>query len=349
MRIFLVVDRGNSGGKFLPVIEDVVGAPFKIPSVTRKVSLIDGGIRIEKTGSVFLWGDAAMLSLMGRKYTPLDENDKIRDLSVTVAAALIGLVPNGGAIELSLCVSSPIYYKGIEQEIIKEMSKLDDGFSYEGRKYSILLEKVGSFQEGVVFLENNEEFNGVIDLGQGTLLTGVRYPDHRGVMTLHLSGNNAGGCNLILQSLLTDENFLKAVKAEGFSSPPSFEKLSALLSQGEWEVKGIDFRRYLKAYLQIPKERIENAAQSIRAELKNALPYENVEIRIALIGGGSSLMQGVLGDRLDKWCERHNLVMYTNTPDYQTVLQMYESVKKDSTRLVPAICNSRKSNTVLQG
>ena len=336
MRILLVVDRGNSGGKFLPVVEDIVGNPFKIPSVTRKISLVDQGIKIERTGDVFLWGEAAMHSLVGRKYTPLDENDKIRDLSVAVAAALIKLVPDGGPIELSLCVSNPIHYDGIEQEIVKEMSKLDEGFSFEGHKYSILLEKVGSFQEGVVFLENNNEFNGVIDLGQGTLLTGVRYPDHRGVMALHLPGNNAAGCNLILQSLLTDSKFLKAVKAEGFASPPSFEKLSALLSRGTWEVKGIDFKRFLKPYLQIPRERIETAAQSIRAELRNASPYEDVKTRIAFIGGGSSLMQGVLGDRLSKWCERHSLVMYEDSPDYQTVLQMYESIQKDPSQLTTA-------------
>lgn len=341
MKILLVVDRGNSGGKFLPVIEDVVGEPFKIPSVTRKVNLADQGIRIEKTGSVFLWGESAMHSLIGKKYTPLDENDKIRDLSVVIAAALVRLVPDGGPIELSLCVSSPTYYQGIEQEIIKEMSKLDDGFSYKGRKYSVLLDKVAGFQEGIVFLENNQDFNGVIDLGQGTLLTGVRYPD-RGVMTLHLSGNNAGGCNLILQSLLTDARFMKAVKAEGFASAPSFEKLSALLSEGQWQVKDIDFRKFLKPHLQIPKERIENAAQSIRAELRNASPYEDVNVRIAFIGGGSSLMQGALGNLLGKWCDRHNLVMYTNSPDYQTVLQMYESLQKDSTRLVSATCSSRK-------
>lgn len=334
MRILLVVDRGNSGGKFLPVVEDVVGKPFKIPSVTRKVNVGSEGIRMEKSGNVFLWGNAAMHYLMGKKYTPLDENDKIKDLSVAVAAALVQLVPEGGPIELSLCVSSPIYYKGIEKEIKTEMSKLDEGFSCGERNYSILLEKVCGFQEGVIFLEHNEAFNGVIDLGQGTLLTGVRYPDHRGVMTLSLSGNNAGGCNLILQSLLTDGNFLKAVKSEGFASAPSFEKLSALLSQGKWEVKGIDFKKYLKPYLTIPKERIENAAKSIRAELRNASPYEDVDVRIAFIGGGSSLMQGVLGEKLDKWCERHNLVMYSDLPDYQTVLQMYESVRREPSRLV---------------
>ena len=101
-----------------------------------------------------------------------------------------------------------------------------------------------------MFLENNQAFNGVIDLGQGTLLTGVRYPD-RGVMTLPLSGNSAGGCNLILQSLLADDRFLKAVKAAGFAAAPSFEKLSSILSQERWEVKGIDFRKFLKPHLKL--------------------------------------------------------------------------------------------------
>ena len=59
-----------------------------------------------------------------------------------------------------------------------------------------------------------------------------------------------------------------------------------------------------------------------------------MEVRIALIGGGASLLQGVLGSALDKWCDRHNIVIFQQSPDYQTVLQMYESIKTDSTRLV---------------
>ena len=333
MKIFLVFDRGNSSGKILAVINEEVSAPFKIPSVTRKVEEHSLGIKIEKSGEIYLCGAPAMRVLRGATYTPLDENDKIRDLSVAVAAALIQIVPDGGPIELSLCVSSPIYYKGIEQEIIKEMSRLEDGFSFDGRHYSVMLEKVGGFQEGVVFLENNSEYNGVIDLGQGTLLAGVRYPDHRAIMTLPLTGNNVGGCNLILQSLLSDDKFLKAVKAAGFSAAPSFEKLSALLSHERWEVKGVDFRKYLKPHLKLSKQRIENCAQSIRAELRNASPFDEVTARIAFIGGGSSLLQGVFGDALTKWCDRHSLVVVEQSPDYQTVLQMYETVKKDASFL----------------
>lgn len=333
MEIFLFVDRGNSGGKFLPVIDGEERAPFKIPSVTRKVDEAPSGIKIEKSGETYLCGNPAMAVITGSKYTPLDENDKIRDLSVAVAAALIQIVPNGGPIELSLCVSSPIYYRGIEKEIAREMSKLDEGFSFNGARYSVMLEKVGGFQEGVVFLENNSSYNAVIDLGQGTLLAGVRYPDHRGIMTLPLTGNNAGGCNLILQSLLSDDKFLKVVKAAGFSAAPSFEKLSALLSQERWEVKGVDFRKYLKPHLKLSKQRIENCAQSIRAELRNASPFDEVTARIAFIGGGSSLLQGVFGDGLSKWCERHSLVIVEHSPDYQTVLQMYESVRKDASCL----------------
>jgi len=330
MELFLFADRGNSGGKFLPVIDGKVGIPFKIPSVTRKVDGHPLGIKIEKSGDVYLCGNPAMAAITGTKYTPLDENDKIRDLSVTVAAALIQIVPDGGPIELNLCVSSPIYYNGIEQEIIKEMAKLDDGFTFDGRRYSVMLEKVGGFQEGVVFLNHNKGFNGVIDLGQGTLLAGVRYPDHRGVSTLSLTGNNAGGCNLILQSLLGDDKFLKAVKAAGFSAAPSFEKLSALLSQERWEVKGIDFRKFLKPHLKLSKQRIENCAQSIRAELRNASPFEDeVTTRIAFIGGGASLLQGVFGDAIEKWSKRHSLVIIKKTPDYQTIWQMYEAVRVD--------------------
>lgn len=333
MEIFLFVDRGNSGGKFLPVIEGKVSALFKIPSVTRKVDEHPLGIKIEKSGETYLCGNPAMVVVTGTKYTPLDENDKIRDLSVAVAAALVQIVPDGGPIELSLCVSSPIYYKGIEQEIIKEMSKLEDGFSFDDRHYSVMLERVGGFQEGVIFLKNNSDYNGVIDLGQGTLLTGVRYPYHRGIKTLPLSDNNAGGCNLILQSLLSDDKFLKAVKAASFSAAPSFEKLSALLSQERWEVKGVDFRKFLKPHLKLSKQRIENCARSIRAELRNASPYDEVTVRIAFIGGGSSLLQGVFGEALNKWCERHHIVVVEQSADYQTVLQMCETVRKDATCL----------------
>ena len=105
------------------------------------------------------------------------------------------------------------------------------------------------------------------------------------------------------------------------------------MSQERWEVKGVDFRKYLKPHLKLSKQRIENCAQSIRAELRNASPYDDITARIAFIGGGSSLLQGVFGDALTKWCDRHNLVVVEQSPDYQTVLQMYETVKKDASCL----------------
>lgn len=333
MKVELYLDRGNGSSKVLSVVEGVLQTPFKIPSVTRSVLGFDNGIKLLKDDKVFLCGTAAIETFAGIRYTPLDENDKIRDLSVVVAAALSQIVPDGGPIELSLCVSSPIYYQGIEHEIIKELSKLSSGFSCGDRQYLILLEKVGAFQEGVIFLELNEAYNGVIDLGQGTLLAGVRYPN-RGVIPLSLSDGNLGGCNLIITALLSDNRFLKAVKGAGFPSAPSPDKLASLLSEGRWEVKGIDFRKFLKPYMKLAKQRLENAAQSIRAELKNASPYAEVVPKIAFIGGGSSLFQGVLEEVLDKWCEKHGLVLVTQTPDYQTVSQMKELSNLHPERLI---------------
>ena len=333
MDIELFVDRGNGGTKILPVVEGTARAPFKMPSITRRLDGLDSGIQLLKNKQVFLCGESAMRAFAGTRYTPLDDNDKIKDLSVVVAAALIEIWPGGGPVELSIGVSSPIFHQGIEREIAKELSKLENGFSYNGQSYTVLLDRVGGFQEGVVFLELNPDYNGVIDLGQGTLLAGVRHPD-RGVMPLPLSDGNSGGCNLILSSLLTDDRFLKAAKSAGFSAAPSLEKLSSLLSNGRWEVKGIDFRKFLKPHLKVSKQRIENAAQSIRTELKNASPYEEVIPRIAFIGGGSCLLQGVYGDALGKWCERHSLELFEQSPDYQTVLQMRLSAEADPSRLV---------------
>lgn len=333
MKVELFLDRGNGSSKVLAVVEGAVQPPFKIPSVTRKVQELDNGIKLLKNGQLFLCGTPAIESYAGIRYTPLDENDKIRELAVVVAAALAQIVPNGGPIELSICVSSPMYYKGMEPDIIKELSKLEDGFIYDEYQYTILLERVGAFQEGVIFLDLNPDFNGVIDLGQGTLLAGVRYPQ-QGVMPLPLSDGNRGGCNLILTALLGDERFLKAIKAAGLAAAPSPDKLSSLLSDGRWEVKGIDFRKFIKPHMTLAKQRLENAAQSIRTELKNASPYDDVVPKIAFIGGGSSLLQGVLGQSVNKWCERQNVVLVTQTPDYQTVLQMYECAKENPARLL---------------
>ena len=332
MKIELFLDRGNGSSKILAVVEGISQPPFKIPSITRRVQGLGNGIKLLKNDQLFLCGTPAIESYEGIRYTPLDENDKIRELSVVVAAALAQIVPNGGPIELSLCVSSPMYYKGMEPDIIKELARLEDGFIYGDFQYSVLLERVGAFQEGVIFLDLNPNFNGVIDLGHGTLLAGVRYPQ-RGVMPLPLSDGNRGGCNLILTALLGDDRFLKAIKAAGLSAAPSPDKLSSLLSDGRWKVKGIDFRKFIKPHLSLAKQRLENAAQSIRTELKNASPYDDVVPKIAFIGGGSSLLQGALGQSVDKWCERQNIVMVTQTPDYQTVLQMYESIKEKPERL----------------
>ena len=332
MKLEMYLDRGNGGSKVLSILNEKLLSPFKIPSVTRRVGELEQTIRFGPSGPSFLCGNAAIESYDGIRYTPLDENNKIKDLSVVVAAAIAEVVGDGGPVELSLAVSSPLFYQGIEKDIEKELSRLDVGFRKGESQYTVLLERVGAFQEGVIFLELNTQFDGVIDLGQGTLLAGIRHP-HRGVVTLPLSDGNLGGCNLIMSALLEDEKFLKAVKAAGFSSAPSSDKLSSLLSNGRWEVKGIDFRKYLKPHLAIAKQRLENAAQSIKAELQNASPYETVVPRIAFIGGGSSLMQGILGDALGKWCDKHHLVMYTDSPDYQTVLQMYAAVKRDPKRL----------------
>lgn len=332
MKLEIYLDRGNSGSKVLPILNEKILDPFKIPSVTRKVGEINQTISFGQSGPSFLCGNPAIESYDGIRYTPLDENDKIRDLAVVVAAAIAEVVNDGGPIELSLGVSSPLVYKDIEKDITKELSRLDAGFHKGDSQYTVMLERVGAFQEGVIFLELNTDFDGVIDLGQGTLLAGIRHP-HRGVVTLPLSDGNLGGCNLIISALLEDEKFLKVVKAAGFSSAPSPDKLSSLLSNGRWDVKGIDFRKYLKPHLTIAKQRLENAAQSVKAELQNALPYETVVPRIAFIGGGSSLMQGVLGEALNKWCDKHHMVMYADSPDYQTVLQMHEAVKQDPKRL----------------
>ena len=331
MKLEMFLDRGNGGSKVLPIVEGDRRAPFKIPSVTRQVNSFKG-ISLAKSGQSFLYGDSAIESYEGRRYSPLDDNDKIRDLSVVVAAAISEVFPSGGPVELSLGVASPIFHKGIEREIIRELSKLEDGFSHAQNQYSVLLERVGAFQEGVVFLELNPSFDGVIDLGQGTLLAGIRHPTE-GVRPLPLSDGNIGGCNLILDSLLSDDRFLKAIKSAGFSAAPSPDKLASLLSQGRWQVKDIDFKKLLKPHMKIPRQRLENAAQAIKTMLKNASPYETVVPRIALIGGGSSLIQGVFGNSLNKWCEQHHLELFAQSPDYQTVLQMYAASKADPSRL----------------
>ena len=337
MKLDMFLDRGNGGSKVLPIVEGKMGQTFKIPSVTRRMESHHSGIVFSKNGQVYLCGESAIKTYEGTRYTPLDNNDKIRELSVVVAAALIEIFPDGGPVELTLGISSPIFHKGSEREIMKELSTLEAGFSYRGRTYVVSLERIGAFQEGVIFLELNPEFNGVIDLGQGTLLAGVRHP-MSGVRPLPLPDGNRGGCNLIIDALLFDDGFLRAVKSADFSAAPSPDKLSSLLSNGRWQVKDIDFRKFIKPHLKIPKQRLENAAQVIRTVLKNASPYEEVVPRIAFIGGGASLIQGVLGGAIDKWCERHNLEVFAETPDYQTVLQMYAAAQADPARLmrVPA-------------
>jgi hypothetical protein len=333
MKLEMYLDRGNGSSKILSVVEGKAGATFKIPSVTRKMEPFQDGITFLKSGQVYLCGEPAIKTFLGTRYTPLDNNDKIRELAVVVAAAVIEIFPNGGPVELSLGISSPIFHQGIEREIIKELSKLEAGFRYEGRNYVVLLERIGAFQEGVIFLDLNPAFNGVIDLGQGTLLAGFRHPEE-GVKTLPLSDGNRGGCNLIISALLSDDRFLKAVKSAGFSAAPCPDKLSSLLSNGRWQFKEIDFRTFLKPYMKVPKQRLENAAQAIKTELKNASPYEDIVPRIAFIGGGSSLIRGVGGDAAESWCERHHLELLEDSPDYQTVYQMYAASQLDSARLM---------------
>jgi hypothetical protein len=137
----------------------------------------------------------------------------------------------------------------------------------------------------------------------------------------------------------SDERFLSAIQKAGFSAAPSTAKLSSLLSDGRWEVKGIDFRKFLDARLL--QSAIEDMHKSVVAGIKRDDPYKETAPRLVLIGGAACLLRRLLsGDKLQKWADGLGLEVYESQPDYQTALILSQLQKTNPERF--AICGDLK-------
>lgn len=302
-RLLIAIDRGNSGSKAAVSVNGIPLEPFKIPSVIRRVEA-DGVIKIGNQS--YVCGDAAIGMTTGNVSTPLQNGDKVKDLAIVVAQVVQKISethPLSSDLKLSLVVSSPFASDALAKQIKTELKALDHGFTVNGRFYSIELTQVQTEFEGAVLLKAAHEFNGVIDIGFGTILAGYR-AENSSVAIVPLMGGDLGGCNLAIKALLNDPAFLAAVKKPGASAPPSAERLSAKLSEGVTVLRGIDLTPLLKTHLKVLKQRIEDAAIAVSTELRLS-SETGATPKIALIGGGAALLKLVLSEaQLQAWGEK---------------------------------------------
>ncbi|MBD1825039.1 hypothetical protein H6F51_21455 [Cyanobacteria bacterium FACHB-DQ100] len=323
--LLLAIDRGNSGTKVAVSVNGVPLEPFKIPSVIRRVEA-NGMIQIGK--SAYVCGDDAISMTVGSVSTPLSQGDKVKDLSVAIAQVIQKIAEGqilSSDLSCSLIVSSPFASDTLSKQIQAEVKPLSDGFTVKGKSYRIAFDSIRTEFEGAVLLKSVSEFNGLIDIGFGTILAAYRNRSGE-VVNVPLMGGDQGGCNLVLKSLLNDPAFLAKVKDSGASAPPSVERLSAKLSEGVTELRKIDLKPLLKNHLKVLKTRIEDAALAVRTEIRFSSEDEQTS-RIALVGGGAALMRLTLSDeQLSKWGEKHSIEVF-DQPDFQTCLVMQQLIR----------------------
>lgn len=322
-RLLMAIDRGNSGTKIAVTVNGIPMNPFKIPSVIRAVDS-DGVVEI--AGKHFICGDSAIGMTTGTVSTPLRSGDKIEGLSIVIAQAIQKIsetVPLSSDVDLSLVVASPFAGDALVNQIKSEVKPLSSGFKVSGRDYKASVSEVSVKFEGAVLLESAIEFNGLIDVGFGTILAAYRGHNNK-VSIAPLMGGDLGGCNLVIKALLNDPAFLAAVKKSGVSAPPSAERLSSRLSEGVTVLRGIDLKPLLKTHLKLLKTRIEDAALSVKTELRLSSEDADTTPRIALVGGGAALLRLSLSDdQLAKWCETFSIEVI-DQPDYQTAMAMHQ-------------------------
>ncbi|MBW4525058.1 MAG: hypothetical protein KME18_07655 [Phormidium tanganyikae FI6-MK23] len=326
--LLLAIDRGNSGSKIAVSVNGRPLEPFKVPSVIRKVDEGKGLLKVN--AQTYLCGESAISMTVGTTSTPLGEGDKIKNLSVVIAQVVSKILesrPLTNSLDLRLIVSSPFCSAVLTREVEAEVKKLENGFHVGSREFRVSVKSVATEFEGTVLLKSAEAYNGVIDIGFGTILAGYRKSSGK-VETTPLMGGDLGGCNLVINGLLSDPAFLAAVKKSGASAPPSAERLSAKLSEGQLKVRDIDLKPLLKPHLGVLKTRIEDAASAVATQLRlDSLASDNAASpKIALVGGGAALLQAVLGDNLKTWLSKYHLEFY-DQPDYQTAVVMQQIAK----------------------
>jgi uncharacterized membrane protein (DUF441 family) len=330
MKITMGVDRGNGACKIAATMNEVAVTPFKLPSVIRKVTPLQSGVTIGS--STYLCGLEAIAAEKGSVSTPLTTQDKVVDLSVVVAKA-ISLICTGSDrdIQLSIAVSSPFATDSLKKEIVNELKKLKS-FTVDGDAFTCSVVAVSVAFEGAILLDANPSFNAVLDIGFGTMLAAYRHVASGEVRLAPQLGGDIGGVNVILKAFLNDPLLLKALKSMGATSPPSVEVLAARLSQGQLGLKGLDIAPLLLSHMAILRTRLENAAQSIKSDLRLSNGWETEqEPKIALIGGGAALLKACIGiEKLAAWAAKHNISLVEYQPDYQTALVLHQIADNSS-------------------
>ena len=345
MILNLFVDRGNGLAKTITILDDMSSSnldtqppkPEKHPSLIREV--VGEGIKIPGRKVNYVFGSRTLINKQGRALSTLEERSKTAHIEIVVADLIHQAIPEGlnEDIELNLICSSPFSSTANEvnplvMEIKNRLQALSRGFSVNNINYGkVQANRIGVMPEGLSLLSFDPSYNGVIDLGLGTLLAGYQDP-LKGVLNLPLTGGDTGGCQTWLQAVLNDADFLKDVADKGFTAPPSPEKLCQLLGNSRWDIKGVDFVKYLKRYADPVVIRVENAARTLRSALSFADPDNEVEPNIAMVGGGASLFSKVLNEDQHDQLTDLGIEIFGHLPDFQTVLMLEQAFRRNPER-----------------
>ena len=345
MIVNLFIDRGNGLAKTITVLGDMSASnvdaqspkPQKHPSLIREVA--GEGIKIPGRKVNYVFGNRTLINKQGRAFSTLEERSKTAYIEIVVADLIHQAIPEGSSedIELNLICSSPFSSTAddinpLVSEIKSRLQALSRGFSVNGVEYGkVQPQRIGVMPEGLSLLDCDHNYNGVIDLGLGTLLAGYQDP-LKGVRNLPLTGGDTGGCQTWLQAVLNDGDFLKDVADKGFTAAPSPEKLCQLLGNARWDIKGVDFVKYLKRYAEPVVIRVENAAKTLRSTLSFADPDNEVEPSIAMIGGGASLFSKILSNEQHDQLTELGVDIFGHLPDLQTVLMLEQAFRRNPER-----------------
>lgn len=328
-------DRGNHLNKVIrqgkkPWAEP---EPYKFLSGIRYINPApkrDRAIELSGDKGIFITRANALRETRGIRRNPIDTGDKVRGLAVTVADIVAEAHPSGTAqwlkpLKLHVSFSSPHASQAVETAGIKELKKLEKGFTVGGRKYSVIIGEVTCHHEGFLFLEQNiADCGAVIDFGSGTLQA-AHLTDEGTIHPVQIANGGRKGSNPWLGELANQESvraqMVKQKKLYGLD----IEKMSHNFGNGQFVVEGINLLPALRKTLPQRLTNLANASVQVRTSLGQYGRDDLKEKTLYVIGGGAALVAEVASERqLETLYQKYGVKLWRNAPEYQTVLTMHQ-------------------------
>jgi hypothetical protein len=335
----IAVDRGNGSTKIVCSVDGNPIEQFKLPSVVRKVEPNPSTVTIGKNS--YLVGKEALVAKSGAAETPLLKRNKIPELSFVVAQAIHQVIGSSCTISLDVGVAAPLNSREAELEIKKELSNLNKGFKVGEAEYKLegeTIKRVKCESEAAGILStNSNEFNAVIDVGFGTIITFFKDLDGS-IRSGSFVDCESGGVNLSISELRDKPAFIEAMRKVKAPTLPSSEMIASVFAKGSFQFRGLDLLELIKPCIGSLVTRINAACEATKTTFLGRYSYdEDIEFKPCLIGGGAALIRAVIESGTEVTLHPE-LRIFEPTPDFQTALIIHqnlsttpivESVKKE--------------------